>query len=83
MLLRIFLLLAKKELHVKNDNYSLNPFFKLQFEINQSFNQCRRSRLDPWDKKIPGIGNGYPLQDSCLDNSVDRGTWCTIVHGVT
>ena len=22
-----------------------------------------------------GEGNGYPLQDSCLENSMDRGTW--------
>ena len=24
----------------------------------------------------PGEGNGYPLQYSCLENSMDRGTWC-------
>ena len=23
----------------------------------------------------PGEGNGYPLQHSCLENSVDRGAW--------
>ena len=23
----------------------------------------------------PGEGNGYPLQYSCLDNSMDRGAW--------
>ena len=27
-------------------------------------------------------GNGYPLQYSCLENSMDRGAWWTIVHGV-
>ena len=31
----------------------------------------------------PGIGNGNPLQYSCLKNSMDRGAWWTIVHGVT
>ena len=31
----------------------------------------------------PGEGNGYPLQYSCLENSVDRGAWWAIVHGVT
>ena len=30
-----------------------------------------------------GEGNGYPLQYSCLENSRDRGTWQTTVHGVT
>ena len=30
----------------------------------------------------PGEGNGYPLQYSFLENSVDTGAWWTIVHGV-
>ena len=28
------------------------------------------------------IGNGNPLQDSCLENPMDRGAWQTTVHGV-
>ena len=31
----------------------------------------------------PGEGNGNPLQDSCLENSMDKVAWQTIVHGVT
>ena len=37
---------------------------------------------------IPGLGsssgegNGYPLQNSCLENPMDRGVWQAIVHGV-
>ena len=27
-------------------------------------------------------GNGYPLQYSCLENSMDRGAWQVTVHGV-
>ena len=27
-----------------------------------------------------GVGNGSPLQYSCLENSVDRGSWQAIVH---
>ena len=30
-----------------------------------------------------GVGNGNPLQYSCLENSMDRGAWQAIVHGVT
>ena len=30
----------------------------------------------------PGEKNGYPLQYSCLENSMDRGTWWTAVYGV-
>ena len=29
------------------------------------------------------LGNDSPLQYSCLENYVDRGTWWAIVHGVT
>ena len=31
----------------------------------------------------PGEGNGNPLQYSGLENSMDRGAWPAIVHGVT
>ena len=30
-----------------------------------------------------GEGNGNALQDSCLENFMDRGGWQAIVHGVT
>ena len=33
--------------------------------------------------RIPGEGYGYPLQYSCLENSMDRGVWQATVHGVT
>ena len=35
------------------------------------------SREDPLGKGI-----GYPLQYSCLENSMDRGVWQAAVHGV-
>ena len=34
------------------------------------------------DREDPGDGNDYPLQDSCLGNSMDQGDWGTAVHGV-
>ena len=37
---------------------------------------------NPWVGKIPGKGNGNPIQDSCLGNPMDRGAWRTAVHGV-
>ena len=36
----------------------------------------------PESERSPGEGNGYPLQYSCLENSMDRGAWRAIVHGV-
>ena len=32
--------------------------------------------------RSPGEGNGNPLQDSCLENPMDRGVWWATVHGV-
>ena len=31
---------------------------------------------------LDGLGCGYPLQYSCLENPMDGGTWRTTVHGV-
>ena len=36
----------------------------------------------PGSGRSPGEGNGYPLQDSCLENSMDRGAWWATLHGV-
>ena len=33
--------------------------------------------------RSPGEGNGYPLQYSCLENSMGTGAWRVTVHGVT
>ena len=32
--------------------------------------------------RSPGEGNNNPFQYSCLENSMDRGAWQAIVHGV-
>ena len=37
----------------------------------------------PGQEDPHGEGIGYPLQYSCLENSIDRGAWQTTVHGVT
>ena len=34
-------------------------------------------------ERSPRIGNGNPVQYSCLGNSMDRGAWWATVHGVT
>jgi len=35
----------------------------------------------PGSGRSPGEENGYPFQYSCLENSMDRGTWRATVHG--
>ena len=38
--------------------------------------------LIPGSGRSPGEGNGYPVQYSCLENSMDRRAWQATVHGV-
>ena len=45
--------------------------------------ETQRCSLSPWVRKMPGGGNGNPLQHPCLGNSMVRGAWWAIVHGVT
>ena len=40
----------------------------------------KRCWFDPWVGKIPGEGNGHPLQYSCLENPIDR-SWQAAVRG--
>ena len=58
----------------------------------------RASQVGQWLKNLPanggdtgstlgwerssGEGNGNPLQYSCLENPMDRGAWCSVVHGM-
>ena len=39
--------------------------------------------LSPGQEDSLENGNGYPLQYSCLENPMDRGTWQATVQGVT
>ena len=36
----------------------------------------------PGSGRSPGVGNGNPLQNSCLENSMGRGAWGATIHGV-
>jgi len=36
----------------------------------------------PGSGRFPGEGNGYPLQYSCLENSMDRRAWQATAHWV-
>ena len=51
---------------------------------NQPANEgdVRNTGLIPGSGRSPGVGNGNPLQYSCLENSMDRGGWRTTVQGV-
>ena len=47
----------------------------------ESICQHRRHKR-PGLGRSPGVGNGNPLQYSCLENPMDRGAWWAMVHGV-
>ena len=38
--------------------------------------------FDPCVERSPGVGNGYPLQYSFLQNPMDREAWRATVNGV-
>ena len=48
-----------------------------------SAGDTRDMSLIPGSGRSPGEGNGNLHQYSCLENSMDRGGWQAIVHGVT
>ena len=43
---------------------------------------CNAGSSIPGLGRSRGEGNGSPRQDSCLENSLDRGAWWATVHGV-
>ena len=42
----------------------------------------RRLKFNLRSGRSPGVGNGNPLQYSCLENPMDGRAWWAIVHGV-
>ena len=62
------------------------PYGNMGFPGGSDSKESACNEGDP--SSIPGLGrssgegNGNPLQYSCLDNSMDRGAWWTIVLGV-
>ena len=42
---------------------------------------ARDSSSIPESGRSCGEGNGKPLQDACLENSMDRGAWWATVRG--
>ena len=65
----------------------LSPYTSLGFPGGSDSKEsaCNAGNLDllPGSGRSHGEGNGYPLQYSCLENSMDRGAWQTTVHGIT
>ena len=50
--------------------------------VKNSPSSARGSGLIPGSGRSPGEGNNNPLHYSCLENSMNRGAWWVVVHGV-
>ena len=61
----------------------MSSYLVAQIVKNLPAVQFRRTSSVPGLGKSPGEGNGYPLQYSFLENSMDRGSWQATVHRVT
>ena len=48
-----------------------------------SAGDARDMGLIPGSGRSPRIGNGNPLQYSCLENPMDRGAWYPVAWGAT
>ena len=49
---------------------------------NESTCQAGDTGSIPESGRSSEEGNGNPLQYSCLRNPMDKGAWCTPVHGI-
>ena len=64
-------------------NALTTPCIKIFKKNHKSVCSGEDPGLIPGLGRYPGEGNGYPLQNSCLENYMDRGAWQAPVHGVT
>ena len=55
---------------------------KLGFPGDSDGKETALNAGDPGSGKSSGEGNSCPLQNSCLENAMDRGPWRATVHGV-
>ena len=59
----------------------------LKFDCSQQRSESACNVGDPGSipgsERSSGEDNGHPLQSSCLENPLHRGTWWATVHGVT
>ena len=71
-------------------NKRLVSIFQLNtLHLHQGGSNCKESTYNvgdlesiPGSGRPPGEGNGYPLQHSYLENSLDKGAWRATVHRV-
>ena len=76
--------LHRKEVKNQRSIWTSGPLGFPWHSGKESSWECSRHKrcgFDPLLGKIPGVGNGNPLQYSCLENSMNRGAWRATGHG--
>ena len=64
------------------NQYNIVKLNKIKLKKKEFACNARGLSLIPASGRSPGEGNGYPLHYSSLENSMDRGAWWAMVHGV-
>ena len=68
---------------VRGKGPALSEGFPDGSDGKESTQNARNQGLIPGLGRSPREGNGNRLQHPCLENSMDRGAWRAIEHGVT
>ena len=73
-----------KLINPKNTGFYATLILTLNFPTGSAVKNLPEGDLGsvPGLGRSPGGGHGNPLQYSCLENPMDRGTWQATVHGV-
>ena len=80
---RVKTYLSKERLafnHLPDTDVRMNQFMSLSTWL--IFKKKKKKRFETMGLKLETTDIGYPLQYSCLENSMDRGAWWVTVHGV-
>ena len=65
--------------------YTCLYIYRLSCWLSSKESACQAGDMGliPGSGRVPGEGNGNPLQYSCLRNPMDRGAWQPTVYEVT
>ena len=68
--------------HTSHMSLEMSINIALGFPCGSDGKESACSAGDPGSGRSPGEEQGYPLQYSCLEYSMARGTWQAAVHGI-
>ena len=72
-----------KEIEENNRMGKTRDLFKKIIDTKETFHaKMGKIKDSPGSGRSPGGGNGNPLQNSCLENPMNREAWRATVHGV-